>query len=280
MPTTLVDKLTPSEVAELVNRRLHKISDRLVRNISTDNGQLLTRAIFSDQYRILDNEHLLEALGNVVNSDWTLGSISHNAHLLDVTFTTGKQVAARPGDISEIGFHLRNSETGFSSVAVGYYLKRLICSNGMHLTIGDATINIVHRGTFGDSFAGLHCRLDDYFKNHNEDRQFDIVSRIMQDSVEQKIDRDRIVDLTAGIDGVYRDINNRSLPPASLETAANYFIAENDYTAYGLSQAINFTAHDLKFPQSAEPVKTSGRIVEDPTKYVRIFEDSAQVASA
>lgn len=109
------------------------------RMIRTLGGKV--RALVSDKYRRLDNEHLL-LLGilpalqnNQLGHEIEIASSQiTETHLYLQVGVPSMKAEIVPGDTIHTGFMVRNSEVGASSLGVYPFFTRLVCKNGMVMT--------------------------------------------------------------------------------------------------------------------------------------------------
>jgi len=80
---------------------------------------------------------------------------------MSLRFTIKKKVGVVKGlggsgeDKTELGFQLKNSMTGDSSVNINFYLHRMLCANGMILPVGFSVNRFFHSGIIGNFYNRL-----------------------------------------------------------------------------------------------------------------------------
>lgn len=84
-----------------------------------------------------------EAYG--INTDLTVRFVSEHRHV------SVKLRGNSGDDRSKVGLEFANSMVGTSSVRINYYLRRLLCSNGMMVTAAESVNRVFHAGR-QDSF--------------------------------------------------------------------------------------------------------------------------------
>lgn len=101
-----------------------------------------TRAFLSDRYTILDNNRIVDMLGNVLNGGEILDikNLSLDDRYLNLRMTIPAMkvnvgTIQKPDNVM-IGIHISNSEVGCGSLRVDSCLYRLVCSNGLVVRVG------------------------------------------------------------------------------------------------------------------------------------------------
>lgn len=113
---------------------------RLVRGFKAEDGVNGTaRAWLSDRYRRLDNIEIAKRIFPVFEE--IPGLRFHQAQLTDERFYLRAvlptlEAEIKAGDILQAGVEIKNSEVGSGALAIGDYILRLICTNGMTTNVG------------------------------------------------------------------------------------------------------------------------------------------------
>lgn len=142
IPTQYARRMPPQLLAENVNHWLNDEPDRdlLIRyreNEDQGRGSDI-RAILSGRYRPYDNQPVIDAVdrclegANVQVEDFHLDELGF--HLKMSSPDLMERIGTLPeggDDIITSGFYVTNSEVGARAVRIGYFVKRLICSNGL-----------------------------------------------------------------------------------------------------------------------------------------------------
>lgn len=129
-------------VAEQFNLWAQKQKDDknlLIRGKFDENKNLNIRGVLSERYAIMDNEHVLEHLTNIVKDvpDFEVISGYTNDRIMHVRLAFPdmyKDFGISPegkNDIVRVGVDIVNSEIGYSSLEVTPMTYRLVCTNGM-----------------------------------------------------------------------------------------------------------------------------------------------------
>jgi hypothetical protein len=109
------------------------------------------RAVVSDRYAALDDELVLEVVGDVLDRAGYLAECRVRASavgassLLRITLPA-ESMAVRKDDIIEWGLDIGNSEVGVRSVQVTPITYRLVCTNGMRAWRSEAAMRMRHVG--------------------------------------------------------------------------------------------------------------------------------------
>lgn len=109
------------------------------------------RAIVSDRYATIDDEHLLGIVEEVLDragylAETRVRASAVGAHTLLRITLPGESVAVKPGDVIEYGIDIGNSEVGLRSVQVTPITYRLVCTNGMRSWRSEAALRMRHVG--------------------------------------------------------------------------------------------------------------------------------------
>jgi hypothetical protein len=153
--TRYYDKMrddSPELLVDNVNHWLHKDSgkqvNRMVRTIERD-GTQVARAFLSDRYLRLDNEHVaetsLEALQSVPELNIVSCDVTDKKLYIKAVFPRTQQ-DVKIGDSVQSGVIISNSEIGAGAFKVEPFWYRLWCLNGCANMIKAAGLNRRHLG--------------------------------------------------------------------------------------------------------------------------------------
>ncbi len=137
-PLQTLYRMEPDELLPLINASLRLINKNVV--IHVEDGDALT--IVSKNYARIADDQLLDRVGS---SD--IEQVTRTDHFIRITCREIKQVTVKPGDLVGIGTSVVNSETGFRALTVGWYLFRLVCSNGAIAPLSLYSNRIYHQKT-------------------------------------------------------------------------------------------------------------------------------------
>ncbi|MGE0790081.1 MAG: DUF932 domain-containing protein [Sandaracinaceae bacterium] len=109
------------------------------------------RAVVSERYAAIDDELLLDVIGEVLDragylAEACVRASAVGAHTLLRITLPGESVAVKPGDVIEFGLDIGNSEVGLRSVQLTPITYRLICTNGMRAWRSEAAVRMRHVG--------------------------------------------------------------------------------------------------------------------------------------
>jgi hypothetical protein len=234
------------------DRRLFRITD----------GNI--RAILSDRYRIMDNYDLVWLALEEFKQKETIEV--HRADLTETHMyfkTVDRTLVAeiRDKDVVNGGLIIRNSEVGAGAFRVEPFILRQICTNGL---IGEHSLQKVHIGRattevgFIDwsdetrklSDQALWSAVRDVIRSSFDDKVFYEWVETAQRAIEVAIEVQpvRVIDTVATHLGITEDQKNNLL---------QHFIADKDYTQYGLVNAVTRTARDLSNVDEQVRLETS-----------------------
>jgi Domain of unknown function (DUF932) len=108
---------------------------RIVRAQQTDTGAQ-ARAIVSSRYAILDNDALLRTVEPVIaEQGLTIESCDVSEERMTIKMISPRLTGdVKVGDTVQAGLIVRNSEVRCNAVEVNWFVKRLVCLNGMVVT--------------------------------------------------------------------------------------------------------------------------------------------------
>jgi hypothetical protein len=142
-PLQILYRMKQDELLPLMNAALRLINNKVV--IYMEDGEAQT--IVSQNYARIADEELLD---RIMRDD--IEHITRTDHFIRITCREIKKVAVKPGDLVGVGSSIVNSETGFRALTVGWYLFRLVCSNGAIAPFSLYSERIYHqkRNNLGD----------------------------------------------------------------------------------------------------------------------------------
>ena len=109
------------------------------------------RAVVSDRYAALDDEFVLETVGEVLDragflSDALVRATAVGTSTILRVTVPNEGVAVRVNDVFEYGLDIGNSEVGLRSVQITPVTHRLVCSNGLRAWKSEASMRMRHVG--------------------------------------------------------------------------------------------------------------------------------------
>lgn len=267
--------IQPHEMQEELQRRFARTQEtRLIRarkfkpgdpGVKGADGYL--RALLSPTYSTIDNVRVFDRLGkrfrqqvdelgfmrNHLGTDFYNDRASHftvvgepiNMGPLDRTRAETKAIydlAEREGKLPDgdwvyQGFHMRNSEVGYTALIIDGFQFRLVCLNGAIMTVkGGRMLYRVHRSIDDMTIDGL---LDDTFRALPT--QYENNRRRLTVLQEQKLD-----DLEAVEKEIERFLTKAEATKTFQEEVKEAFKAEPILNRYGVLQAITRAAQNVR----------------------------------
>lgn len=153
-PLQALHRMELDEVLPLMNAVLRLIAKPVV--IYIEDGEALT--IVSTRFLHVPDAMLL----SVRQSDSSL-LVTRTDHFMHLFGEEISKVEVQPGDIVGIGSSVVNSETGFNALSVGWYLMRLVCSNGAVVPI-----SLFHNKIYHSNESSVRIHVDKALDQLNE----------------------------------------------------------------------------------------------------------------
>jgi hypothetical protein len=137
-PLGQLSRLSGETITSVCNDFLLNIKKEYV-TVRFEGDQVLT--IKSPQYNQIDDLDVIKKV-----SRWGLGSISRNDFFMRITTKEKSKFEPVKGDYCGAGLAVMNSETGFHSLSVQFYILRYVCSNGAVVETNNTGEKKVHYG--------------------------------------------------------------------------------------------------------------------------------------
>jgi len=214
------------------------------------------RAVLSDRYRMLDNLELLDViLPEIKNKmpDAQIESMSvTETHLYIKVINQNISAEVVPGDIVQSGFVLSNSEVGRGSIIVAPLIYRLVCKNGM--VVNELRNRQYHLGRCTENDDMAYEIYSDKTKALDNaayySKAVDVINAVMdQTKFESIVERMRVAKSisTGDVPGVtvLQLADQFMLNTAERDLILKHFIHEDDYSLYGLSNAMTRASQDI-----------------------------------
>lgn len=228
-----------------------KIFDRLERKFGSEVENLNFMANHLSKKSRWGNDHCNHY--TLVGQPIDMGAIQRDH--ADPRVRRGYDLAAMEGQLPENdlvypGFHMRNSEVGFTAITVDEFSFRLVCLNGMMITTGDSRLMYRQHRPVED--AMLDQQLNSVFEKvptrwENTRRKLTDLQEMMLDSAEEEIEK-RLAKLEA--------------PKHFRETAVKAFEKEPLPNMYGVVQAVTRAAQEYEdMDKRYEFEALAGRII-------------------
>lgn len=214
------------------------------------------RAFLSNRYRRIDNYEILETVLPILNK--MEGARFESCQITDSkmyvkVINTRLETEVTVGDVVQAGVIISNSEVGFGSVLIQPLVLRLVCLNGM--VVNDAVAKQIHRGRVNSADENYSLYSDKTLAA--EDHAFMLK---IQDTLEAAVNETRfnqVVDMmreAAGAKMTTKDIpavvklagKDYNLTENESIGVLNQFILDNNFTLYGLSNAVTRYSQDVE----------------------------------
>ncbi len=242
-------------LADNINAWLHTEDKRMIRILD---GRV--RAILSDRYRVLDNFDMMfhaimefeQAGAEIYKADLT------ESHLYIKAVTPKLQAEIRPGDIIQGGIILKNSEVGASRFAVEPFVLRLKCANGLIVQEGFSRVHLGKRKeegefTWSSETINLENRtvwsqVSDVIRQTFDPAGFESVVARLKGNAETQV--------AAPVQAVDNVVTHSGITDDFKAMILERFLAERDFTQWGLVNGITQAARDTKDPDVQVDLET------------------------
>lgn len=276
-------------LAQNVNRWLHREPE--LRVLRTMDGQ--ARAFLSNRYRCIDHLDLVRVVLPIIGEMQEAQYVS--CELTD-DFMYIKVVNPRltadvvPGDTVQAGLIISNSETGLGSVCIQPLIYRLVCSNGM--VVNDATDAAVRRIHKGRAYM-TEVPVQIHTQEPLTDSDGEFISRL-QNAVRTAIDEANLLQVLGKMrEGREIPLNTENLPQLIKLTGTSFkiredeqdgimqhLVADQDFTLYGLANAITRYSQDVSSYDRATKLEGIGyNVLNMPHEMFRRINQAASAAA-
>lgn len=242
------------------------------RMLRTLDGRL--RAFLSDRYRRLDNlelvDHVLPVIAQMKGCSIESCDITET-HLYMKVINRTMKAELVPGDVVQAGFVISNSEIGLGALKVEPLLYRLICKNG--LISKDLAHKKYHAGRQVEDTDNAYELYSDETLAADDKAYFLKV----QDIVSAAVDEARF-NLTVGKMRASMSIQTGEDPFKTVEVLGDkyvlnkierasilrHFIMGNDFSAFGLVNAVTRSSQDIAdYNRATELERMGGMLLEE-----------------
>lgn len=256
---------------------------RIVRALNCDEGGE-ARAIVSSRYALLDNDALLRAIEPVIaEQDLTIESCDAGEDKLTLKMVSPRLKGdVQVGDTVQAGLMIRNSEVRCNAVEINWFVKRLVCSNGMVVTgpqgrgafrrhVG-RDWNKASQSPTGLSFGPIP---DSTLRKQWEQAIWDELQNSLRNSLSSGAFTDLLDRLslttklhtTLPLDEVAERVGNRfDLRPGEITQVIHHLSQDEDVARWGVSlwsvvNATTRTAEDMESYSRATELETLGGLL-------------------
>lgn len=259
------------------------------RMLRTLDGRL--RAFLSDRYRRLDNlelvDHVLPVIAQMKGCSIESCDITET-HLYMKIINRTMKAELTPGDVVQAGFVISNSEIGLGALKVEPLVYRLVCKNGM--ISKDLAHKKYHAGRqVEDTDAAYELYSDETLAA--DDKAYFLK---VQDIVSAAVDEARF-NLTVDKMRVSMNVQTGDNPVKTVEvlgdkyilnkteraTILRHFIMSNDYTAFGLVNAVTRSSQDISdYNRATELERLGGTLLDESVRLSKVRSDVALLPQA
>ena len=242
------------------------------RMLRTLDGRL--RAFLSNRYRRLDNlellDYVLPVIAQMKGCEIVSCDVTETHLYLKVINKTMKTEVA-PGDVVQAGFVISNSEVGLGALKVEPLVFRLVCKNGM--ISKDLSQRKYHTGRYIEDTDSAYELYSDETLAADDKAYFMKV----QDIVSCAVDEAKFM-LTVDKLRTAKEIYTGDNPVQTVEVLGDkyvlnknerasvlrHFIMGNDFSHYGLVNAVTRASQDIKdYNRATDLERIGGTILED-----------------
>lgn len=242
------------------------------RMLRTLDGRL--RAFLSNRYRRLDNlellDHVLPVIAQMKGCEIISCDVTETHLYLKVVNKTMK-TEITPGDVVQAGFVISNSEVGLGALKVEPLVYRLVCKNGM--ISKDFAQKKYHAGRYVEGTNSAYELYRDETLAADDKAYFMKV----QDIVSCAVDEAKFM-LTVDKLRTTKELHTGNDPVQTIEVLGDkyvlnknerasilrHFIMGNDYSHFGLVNAVTRSSQDIKdYNRATEMERLGGTILED-----------------
>lgn len=242
------------------------------RMLRTLDGRL--RAFLSDRYRRLDNlelaDHVLPVITQMKGCEVISCDITETHLYLKIVNKAMKSEIV-PGDVVQAGFGISNSEIGLGALKIEPLVYRLICKNGM--ISKDFAHKKYHTGRQVEDTDNAYELYSDDTLAVDDKAYFMKVQDIVSAAVDEAkfaltVDKMRTaMNIRTGEDPVQtvellgdRYVLNR----LERDSVLRHFIMGNDYSHFGLVNAVTRSAQDVQdYNRATELERIGGTLLEE-----------------
>lgn len=259
------------------------------RMLRTLDGRL--RAFLSNRYRRLDNlelvDHVLPVIAQMKGCSIESCDITET-HLFMKIINRNMKTELTPGDVVQAGFVISNSEIGLGALKVEPLVYRLVCRNG--LICKDLAHKKYHAGRqVEDTDAAYELYSDETLAA--DDKAYFLK---VQDIVSAAVDEARF-NLTVDKMRASMNVMTGDNPVKTVEvlgeryilnqteraTILRHFIMANDYTAFGLVNAVTRSSQDISdYNRATELERLGGTLLDDSVRLSKITSNVSLLPQA
>ena len=249
------------------------------RMLRTLDGRL--RAFLSDRYRRLDNlelvDHVLPVIAQMKGCSIESCDITET-HLYMKIINRTMKAELTPGDVVQAGFVISNSEIGLGALKVEPLVYRLVCRNGM--ISKDLAHKKYHAGRQVEDTDNAYELYSDETLAADDKAYFLKVQDIVSAAVDQArfnltVDKMRASMSVPTGDNPVKTVevlgDKYILNKTERATILRHFIMSNDYTAFGLINAVTRSSQDISdYNRATELERLGGTLLDESVKLNKV----------
>jgi hypothetical protein len=238
------------------------------RMLRTLDGSL--RAFLSDRYRRLDNlelmDHVLPVIAKMRGCEIISSAITES-HLYLKVLNKNMKAEVIPGDVVQAGFVISNSEVGLGSLKVEPLVYRLVCKNG--LICKDLAHKKYHAGKQVEETDNAYELYSDATLEADDKAYFMKVQDIVSTAVDEtrfqlevsKLHTAMSIKTEDPIQAVEVLGDKYILNKMERASILRHFIMGNDFSQYGLVNAVTRSSQDIQDYNRATDIERLGGIL-------------------
>ena len=232
------------------------------------------RAFLSDRYRRLDNlelvDHVLPVIAQMKGCSIESCDIT-DTHLYMKVINRTMKAELVPGDVVQAGFVISNSEVGLGALKVEPLLYRLVCKNG--LITKELAHKKYHAGRQVEDTDNAYELYSDETLAADDKAYFLKVQDIVSAAVDEArfnltVDKMRAsMEIPTGADP-FKTVeilgDKYVLNKAERASILRHFIMENDFSAFGLVNAVTRSSQDVAdYNRATDLERLGGTLLEE-----------------
>lgn len=262
----------PDILATAVNRYWDRQGQdntkRLVRTLDTN-----ARAYLSDKFRPFDNAFALKASSPIFEEFKDKGlqvkshSLTDDRMYMQLVFPSlSAEVVV--GDVIHQGLTITNSEVGRGALEVASLLWRLVCSNGMigesvlsrrhvgsRIDFENEDVNIYEHDTIQAELESYRLRMRDVIRHALSEAEFAKRIEALREANEIEFPKKKAKDVVQEV------VKKFQFSEEELDGIFTNLAEGQNYSKYGLVNAVTALAHDQKNPDRAYDYEKTGHAI-------------------
>ena len=267
----------PALLDQNINGWLQKQPEK--RMLRTLDGRL--RAFLSDRYRRLDNlelvDHVLPVIAQMKGCSIESCDITET-HLYMKVINKTMKAELTPGDVVQAGFVISNSEIGLGALKVEPLVYRLVCRNGMiskdlahkkyhagrQVEDTDAAYELYSDETLAADDKAYFLKIQDIVSAAVDEARFSLTVDKMRASMNVPTGDNPVKTVEVLGDKYILNKTERA-------TILRHFIMSNDYTAFGLVNAVTRCSQDIPdYNRATELERLGGTLLDESVKLNKV----------